>query len=61
MSHWEDPFDLPILRGFQDYRTRGGLVYFDLQSYQNLTGDRQWNGPSSFKDRGQNLEKASNV
>ena len=56
----EIPLTLPILGVFRDYRTRGGLVYFNLQSYQNLTGDRQWNGARFFfKDRGQNLEKAS--
>jgi putative ABC transport system permease protein len=51
---------LPILGVFRDYRTRGGLVYFDLRSYQNLTGDRQWNGARFFfKDRAQNLDQAS--
>ena len=56
----EIPLTFPILGVFRDYRTKGGLVYFDLQSYQNLTGDRQWNGARFFfKDRGQNLEKAS--
>lgn len=51
---------LPVLGVFRDYRTRGGLVYFDLQSYQDFTGDRQWNGARFFfKDRTQDPEKAS--
>jgi putative ABC transport system permease protein len=51
---------LPILGVFHDYRTKGGLVYFDLQTYQSLTGDRQWNGARFFfRDRRQNLENAS--
>jgi putative ABC transport system permease protein len=51
--------DLPVLGVFRDYRTRGGLVYFDLKRFQDLTGDRQWSGVRFFfKDRRQDPASA---
>jgi putative ABC transport system permease protein len=44
----EATLDLPVLGVFRDYRTRGGLVYFDLKRFQDLTGDRQWSGVRLF-------------
>jgi putative ABC transport system permease protein len=40
--------DLPVLGVFRDYRTQGGLVYFELKRFQDLTGDRQWSGVRLF-------------
>jgi putative ABC transport system permease protein len=40
--------DLPILGVFRDYRTRGGVVYADLSSFQSVTGDTAWNGARFF-------------
>jgi putative ABC transport system permease protein len=44
----EATLDLPVLGVFRDYRTRGGLVYFELKRFQALTGDRQWSGVRLF-------------
>jgi putative ABC transport system permease protein len=52
--------DLPVLGVFRDYRTRGGVVYMDLETYQRRTGDQRWSGVRLFfKDRTQNLESAT--
>lgn len=40
--------DLPIVGLFRDYRTRGGVVYFSLPRFQQLTGDRSWGGVRFF-------------
>ena len=52
--------DLPVLGVFRDYRTRGGIVYADLSSYQDLTGDRAWSGARFFFTRApQDLKQAT--
>lgn len=52
--------DTPILGIFRDYRTRGGVVYTDLKSFQSLTGDLGWSGARFFfKDRNQDLKAAA--
>jgi putative ABC transport system permease protein len=56
----EATLDLPVLGVFRDYRTRGGLVYFDLNRFRDLTGDRQWSGVRFFfMDHHQDPAKAS--
>jgi putative ABC transport system permease protein len=51
--------DLPVLGVFRDYRTRGGVVYANLRTYQKLTGDQRWSGVRFFfKNHNQNLESS---
>ncbi len=42
----------PILGIIRDYRTRGGIVYYSLKSFERLSGESRWNGLRVFvKDR----------
>lgn len=42
-------FRVPILGVFRDYRTRGGIVYLDLNRFQERTGDYRWSGARLFQ------------
>ncbi len=51
---------LPVLGVFRDYRTRGGIVYMDLNRFRELTGDERWSGARLFlKDRDQDMKEAA--
>ena len=40
--------DLPIAGVVRDYRTHGGVVFASLAHYQQVSGDRAWNGARLF-------------
>jgi putative ABC transport system permease protein len=48
-----------VLGVFRDYRTRGGIVYVDLDRFQKFTGEREWSGVRLFfEDRSQDMATA---
>ncbi|MEJ2098766.1 MAG: FtsX-like permease family protein [Desulfobacterales bacterium] len=50
---------LPILGIVRDYRTRGGVVFYDLAHFKERYHDVDWGGLRIFfKDRTQNLDQA---
>lgn len=56
----ETVLDVPILGVFRDYRTNGGIVFFALSMFEELTGEREWSGVRFFfVDRNQDLEAAA--
>jgi putative ABC transport system permease protein len=36
--------DLPVLAVIRDYRTQGGVVYYSMAHFQELSGDTRWSG-----------------
>jgi len=48
ISTGEVELHLPVLGVFRDYRTRGGIVYMDLNRFQELTGETRWSGARLF-------------
>ncbi len=36
--------DLPVLGVIRDYRTQGGVVYYSMAHFQELSGDTSWSG-----------------
>jgi putative ABC transport system permease protein len=36
--------DLPVLGVIRDYRTQGGVVYYSMTPFQELSGDTTWSG-----------------
>jgi len=36
--------DLPVLGIIRDYRTQGGVVYYSMKQFQELSGDTAWSG-----------------
>jgi putative ABC transport system permease protein len=36
--------DLPVLGVIRDYRTQGGVVYYSMAHFQELSGDTNWSG-----------------
>jgi putative ABC transport system permease protein len=40
--------ELPIVGVVRDYRTHGGVVFASLAHYQQVSGDRAWNGVRLF-------------
>jgi putative ABC transport system permease protein len=36
--------DLPVLGVIRDYRTQGGVVYYSMKQFQELSGDNSWSG-----------------
>ena len=52
-----EALDLPILGRFRDYRTRGGVVYYALQHFQQPGASDRWGGVRLFfKDRAEDLD-----
>lgn len=50
---------LPILGVVRDYRTHGGIVFYDLHSFNEYRGKVQWSGVRFFfRDRNQDLDSA---
>ncbi len=50
--------DIPILGIIRDYRTRGGVVFFDRSAFVRRTGADQWSGLRIFfRDRGADLDR----
>jgi putative ABC transport system permease protein len=54
--------DLPVLGVIRDYRTQGGVVYYSMTHFQELTGDTAWSGvrfnlvsPAASADEAVNL------
>ena len=51
--------ELPILGVIRDYRTRGGVVFYDLSQFKKRYHDVSWGGLRLFfKNRAQNLDQA---
>jgi putative ABC transport system permease protein len=51
---------LPILGIVRDYRTHGGIVFYDLHSFNQYLGKVQWSGVRFFfRDRDQDLDSAA--
>jgi putative ABC transport system permease protein len=51
---------LPILGIVRDYRTHGGIVFYDLNSFNQYLGKVQWSGVRFFfRDRNQDLDSAA--
>ncbi|NTU49276.1 MAG: FtsX-like permease family protein, partial [Syntrophobacteraceae bacterium] len=42
------PLDMAVLGIFRDYRTQGGVVYYSLPRFRELTGDGSWGGVRIF-------------
>ena len=51
--------ELPILGVVRDYRTRGGVVFYDLSQFKKRYHDVNWGGLRLFlKNRAQNVDQA---
>ena len=50
---------LPVLGIVRDYRTRGGVVFYSMEAFQQRYHDLQWGGfRVFFRDRSRNLDAA---
>lgn len=53
--------DLPVLGVIRDYRTQGGVVFYSLAKFQDLSEDPSWSGVRlNLVDRGGNATEAVN-